>query len=53
MFPLKIQICFISLYNQTIKRNNQIFKITMVWIPPRWADVDSKLNNRILYLAQN
>ena len=46
MFPLLLQICFISPYNQIIKRNNhiiktnnQIFKTTNMWIRPRLADV--------------
>ena len=39
MFPLQLQICFILLYNQIIKRNNQIFKISIVYILPRLADV--------------
>ena len=48
MFPLQPQICFILLYNQVIKRNNQIirtnnqiFKILIVYIRPRLADVGS------------
>ena len=49
MFPLLLQICFISPKNQIIKRNNhiiktnnQIFKTTNMWIRPRLADVGNK-----------
>ena len=41
-FPLQIQICFILPYNQIIKTNNQIFKITVLRIRPRLTDVGSK-----------
>ena len=47
MFPLQLQICFISPCNQIIKRNNQIiktnnqiFKTTFMWIRPRLADIN-------------
>ena len=53
----KIQICFISAYDQIIKRNNQIikmnnqiFKITVVWIRPRLADVGSNMHLVVHFL---
>ena len=58
MFPLQLQICFISPYNQIIKRNNQIiktnnqlFKTTVMWIRPRLADVGN--NQKLLSRSYN